>query len=92
MKTFWILFIILLSTAALATAEIGIKEKLDLGSKDENVKAGVQTLCIDGQKFVLTYGWAAKGTMQGVGAGGGVSIIQVYEERGGKVVPAKCKL
>ena len=91
MKTLWILFIILLTTAALATAEIAVTEEVDFGKKDEKVKAGVQILCIDGQKFVHAYGWASMSTVQGVAAGGGVNVIQVYEERDGKVVPAKCK-
>jgi hypothetical protein len=91
MKILWTIFAILLTTAALATAEITITEKLELGKAKENVRAGVQTLCIDGQKFVYAYGWAAIDRIKGVGAGGGVSVIQVYEERGGKVVPAKCK-
>jgi len=91
MKTLLILFVVLLTTAVFATAEITRMDKLDLGKAEENVKAGVQTLCIDGQKFVLTYGWAAMSAIKGVGAGGGVSVIQMYEERDGKVVPAKCK-
>ena len=91
MKTLLILFVVLLTTASFAMAEITKMDKLDLGKAEENVKAGVQTLCIDGQKFVLTYGWAAMGNARGVGAGGGVNMIQVYEEKNGKVIPAKCQ-
>ena len=90
MKILMIMLLILLSTAVFAMAEITKMDELDLGQDKENVRAGVQSVCIDGQKFVLTYGWAAMGTVKGVGAGGGVSVIQVYEEREGKVVPAKC--
>lgn len=90
MKTLLILFVILLTSASFAMADITVMDKVDLGKGEENVKSGVRTLCIDGQKFVLTYGWAATGTIKGGGAGGGVSVIQVYEEKGGKVVPAKC--
>jgi hypothetical protein len=83
MKTLMIIFVILMTSTSIAMAAITVME-------EENVRAGVQTLCVDGQKFVLTYGWAATGTIKGGGAGGGVSVIQVYEEKGGKVVPAKC--
>ena len=91
MKTLWTSLAILLTTASLAVAGISVMDKLDLAEGKEDVKAGVQTVCVDGQKFVLTYGWAAMGTAKGTGAGGGVSVIQVYEEREGKVVPAKCR-
>ena len=91
MKTLLILFVILLTSASFSMADISVMDKVDLGKGEENVKAGVRTLCIDGQKFVLTYGWAAMSAIKGVGAGGGVSVIQMYEERDGKVVPAKCK-
>jgi hypothetical protein len=89
MKTLWILFVILLAATSVAMAGIRVMDKVDLGS-GENVRAGAQTLCIDGQKFVLTYGWASTAKVKGVAAGGGVSTIQVYEEKDGKVVPAKC--
>ena len=83
--------VILLTTATFAVAGISVMDKVDLGKGDENVRAGVQTLCVDGQKFVLTYGWAAIGKASGVAAGGGVSVIQVHEEKDGKVVPADCR-
>jgi hypothetical protein len=90
MKTLMIIFVILMTSTSIAMAAITVMDRADLGKEEENVRAGVQTLCVDGQKFVLTYGWAATGTIKGGGAGGGVSVIQVYEEKGGKVVPAKC--
>jgi hypothetical protein len=90
MKTMWILLIILLATTAIATADIRVQDRLDITPPQDELKAGVQTICIDGHKFVYAFGWAARGTTRGVGAGGGVSIIQVYEERNGKVVPARC--
>jgi hypothetical protein len=91
MKTLLILFVVLLTTASFAMADITLMDKVDLGKGEENVKSGVETLCIDGQKFVLFYGWAAMSTVKGVGGGGGVSVIQVYEEKDGKAVPAKCR-
>jgi|GEM_PF-4595457 len=91
MKTVWIVMVILLATATLASAGIVVKDSLNLGEQDRNRQAGVTTLCIDGQKFVYAYKWASEMGTRGVGAGGGVSIIQVYEERGGKVVPATCR-
>ena len=90
MRTFLFFIFILLATVTLATAEIRVKESLDLDKSGDEVRAGVQILCIDGHKFVFAYKWAAKGTSRGVGAGGGTSLVQMYEERDGKVVPAKC--
>ena len=90
MRTFLFLIFIILTTTTFAIAEIRVKESLDLDKSGDEVRAGVQTLCIDGYKFVFAYKWAAKGTSRGVGAGGGTSLVQVYEERDGKVLPAKC--
>lgn len=91
MKTICILLVILLTTATVAMADIRVTDRLEIGESEENVSAGVHTLCIDGQKFVFVFGWAKKGTVRGAGAGGGVSIVQVYEEKDGVVVPAKCE-
>ena len=91
MKTVCIVMAILLATATFASAGIVVKDSLNLGEQDRNRQAGVTTLCIDGLKFVYAYKWAAEMGTRGVGAGGGVSIIQVYVERGGKVVPATCR-
>ncbi|CAB5125721.1 hypothetical protein D3OALGA1CA_2954 [Olavius algarvensis associated proteobacterium Delta 3] len=66
-------------------------DSMDLGGTDQNRQAGVTTLCIDGLKFVYAYKWAAQSGTRGVGAGGGVSLVQVYEEKNGQVVPARCK-
>jgi hypothetical protein len=70
-----------------AAAGITVMDKVDLAEKESST-AGVQTLCIDGKQFALAYGMAK---VRGVAAAGGLSFIQVYEERGGKVVPAKCR-
>jgi len=91
MKRIWIVLVILLATASLASAGIVAKDSLDLGEQDRNWQAGVTTLCIDGLKFVFAYKWASEMGTRGVGAGGDVSLVQVYEERGGKVVPATCR-
>ncbi|MES9882656.1 MAG: hypothetical protein ABW185_17455 [Sedimenticola sp.] len=51
-------------------------------------------LCVDGLKLLQTVGPTAGGAW-GNGAGfnlnPSVSTIQLYEERGGKVVPVRCK-
>ena len=43
-----------------------------------NMETNVATTCIDGYKFVIVRGVRA------------VSIVQVYEVRDGKSIPAKC--
>ena len=91
MKTVLILLAVLLATATIATATIRVMDTQDLSGSAEHVRAGVRTLCIDGHKFVYAYGWGAERTQRGVGAGGGVSILQVYEDRNGRVVPATCR-
>jgi hypothetical protein len=65
MRTLLFFIFILLTTATLATAEIRVKESLDLDKSGDEVRTGVQTLCIDGHKFVFAYKWAAKGTRMG---------------------------
>ena len=90
MRTLFIAFVILLLMATSAAADIKVLDSMDLEKEGDFTTAGVKTLCIDGQKFVYAFGWAAMGTARGVGKAGGVTLIQVYEEKGGKVVPAKC--
>lgn len=49
----------------------------------EDMQGGytARTICVDGYKFIL----ANKNQY-----GGGLSLIQFYEERNGKALPAKC--
>ena len=91
MRTFVIVLIILLFFTAAANAQITVMDSVTFQGNNENMIAGVQTVCIDGKQFVYAYGWAAHGTARGVGAGGGVSIVQVYEEIGGRTKPATCR-
>ena len=91
MRTIIVALLILFTIASIATAGIVVKDKHTFEPGDNNTKAGIVTVCIDGQKFLYAYGWAAHGTQRGVGAAGGVNVIQVYENVAGKVVPATCK-
>ena len=89
MKRMAIIVIIIVLTVGLANATIREMERKNF-STAENARAGVSSVCVDGYKFVYAYGWATAGSARGVGAGGSISIIQVYEEKDGKVVPAQC--
>ena len=72
---------------SLMFANIGFAEIRLIGSKQINVNARaasfiVSALCIDGYKFVMSKGG-------GVGFGSR-SMVQIFEERDGKSLPAKC--
>jgi hypothetical protein len=45
----------------------------------------VESFCIEGHVFVEV-------AIMGGGSGGGVNVIQVYEEKNGRVVPMRCDL
>ena len=57
-------------------------------------KYAIRVLCVDGYKFVSSnnvvtnVGWA--GSQKGHAIGVGNSITQMFEERDGKSLPAKC--
>ena len=50
--------------------------------------AVVGTACIDG--FLFAFAWGNGNVVSTGGAGVGMALVQVYEERGWKVVPRKC--
>ena len=79
--------IILIIIASLVFCNIGFAEMRLIESTQINVNARaasfvVNTLCIDGYKFVMS-----KGGGHGFGSR---SMVQFYEEREGKSLPAKC--
>jgi len=49
-----------------------------------------QTTCIDGYKFVTVYDAFSQGSLHSSYAAAGLSITQIFEERDGKSLPAKC--
>ncbi len=76
----FILAALLLPTGS-ATAEIRI-----LDSWHENVDDVLReatVLCIEGQKFVYVFG---------SGTGTAVTLTQIFEERDGQIVPARCNV
>ncbi|MBU0483850.1 MAG: hypothetical protein KKB30_04985 [Proteobacteria bacterium] len=84
-----ILFVIVFS-AGLSSAAVTESSRADvmLGSGPARPLAKIgfdRVICVDGLKLFQTIGpgW-------GDGAAPAVSTIQLYEERGGKVVPVKC--
>ena len=50
----------------------------------------VRVLCIDGHKFVNTNNYADIRITVGAGVALANSIVQMFEERDGKSLPAKC--
>jgi hypothetical protein len=50
--------------------------------------AVIGTACVEG--YVFVYAWGNGNIVSTGGAGVGMSLVQVYEERAGKVVPKKC--
>ena len=98
MKRILCVFLVgLILSPSLALAEIttiekaGKKEPFKQGGKTgadmiQEEWFGDRVICVDGLKLFQTVGpgW-------GAGANPAISTIQLYEERDGKVVPAKCK-
>lgn len=60
-------------------------EEIDYAGNPTRTRLTDRVLCVDGLKLFQTIGPA-----WGNGASPVVSTIQLYEERGGKVFPAKC--
>lgn len=96
MKVFIIFIALLISTVIVSHAEekriallhtFEIEKSQPKGLQENN---RVYVLCIDGYKFVSSYGWSGWSGSAGVGTGAGVALTQFYEEIDGKVVPAKC--
>ena len=75
--------------AAPVFGEVSLRnDAVPLPSVTGNYGAVMGTACIEGYLFV--FGWGnGQLTMSG-GTGAAVNIVQVYEERDGKVVPKKC--
>lgn len=60
-------------------------DEVDFTSNPTRTRLTDRILCVDGLKLFQTIGPA-----WGNGASPVISTIQLYEERGGKVVPVKC--
>jgi len=77
--------LILLLAVTVASAKIREQEHNSDISRVVKGHSTDRILCIDGMKVFQTIAFGA-----GNGYGAAVSNIQIYEERGGKVVPAIC--
>ena len=76
--------------------------KDDANFEENNAKMqhGIKMLCIDGHKFLYAFAHSSalhiskkSSTVAdsiGVGSSSDISIIQVYTEKDGKVIPAQC--
>jgi hypothetical protein len=90
MKEMWFIGLVsVLLLTAPVFGEVSLRnDTVSLPSVAGNFGGVMGTACIEGYLFV--FGWGnGQLTMSG-GTGVGVSIVQVYEERDGKVVPKKC--
>ena len=66
--------------ANIGFAEMRIIEEVFLGKEEKGEWYMVATICVDGYKFVITARPGDNGT----------SMVQFFEERDGKSLPAKC--
>jgi hypothetical protein len=96
MKTIFLAIVCLISASTICHSEekritllqtFEIEKSQPRGLQENN---RINVLCIDGYKFVSSYGWSAWSGQTGVGTGAGVSLVQFYEERDGKAIPARC--
>ena len=96
MRGFFVVFLFFIAFVSVANAEgnkITVIDSFDIDKSEPRglqEKNRVSVLCIDGYKFVSSYGWSAWSGRTGVGTGAGVSMVQFYEEKEGKTVPARC--
>jgi hypothetical protein len=90
MKRIWLIGLIsVFLLAAPAFGEVSLRnDTVPLPSVPSNYGAVIGTACMDG--YVFVFGWGSGQLTMSGGTGVGVSIVQVYEERDGKVVPKKC--
>ena len=66
-------------------AEIKLIEDVQINGKHLNYY--MATICVDGHKFVIT---SSAGKTKGTARGGHRRMVQAFEERDGKSLPAKC--
>jgi hypothetical protein len=90
MKKLWFTGLMcVLFLAPPAFGEVSLKnDTVPLPSVPGNYGAVMGTACIEGYLFV--FGWGSGQLTMSGGTGVGVGIVQVYEERDGKVMPKKC--
>lgn len=86
MKKVLLYFIIFLFHTSVTFSEITIIETERLkpteGLTKEIMRFKIETICVDGYKFVLARSNTEKA--------GGRALTQFFEERNGKSLPAKC--
>lgn len=75
-----------LAIPVLASDIVPLKVDWEVGMDDEPMRRTVdKVLCVDGLKVFQTIAFG-----YGQASGAGVSNIQLYEEKSGKVVPVRC--
>lgn len=86
MKKVLLCFVIFLFNTSVTFSEITIIETKKLqpteGLGKEIKRFNIETICVDGYKFVLARSNTEKA--------GGRALTQFFEERNGKSLPAKC--
>jgi len=90
MKKLWFagfICIVLLSVPAFGEVRLR-SDSITLPTPSGVSGAIIGTACIDG--YVFAYVWGNGNILNAGGAGVGMTLVQVYEERDGKVVPRKC--
>ena len=80
-----ILSVLFVTFSSVCGASILEAERAKMPTGAQRLTTLDRVICVDGLKLFQTIGPA-----WGEGAAPVVSTIQLYEERGGKVVPAKC--
>jgi hypothetical protein len=90
-KMIVMIMLLVLAGAIPAKADIKIKDSPQV--LDDAVKFGaIQSLtaCVRGHMFLITYGKAPV-TTAGESYGIAINTVQIYEEKGDKTVPMRCK-
>lgn len=86
----WLISVFMLIGLVIVTSDQGVagtqKDSYDMRLNQGANTVTTSVVCLDGHKFAVVVVPSAQG-----GGGGTVSIVQVWEDVSGRVVPAKCE-
>ena len=74
---------LVLLCSSVGMAEIKVLEERWLKENEHPGRPNLSVICIDGLKFGMAYDSVGKMTRA-------ISLVQIFEERDGKSLPAKC--
>ena len=83
--------LLLFTSQVFSNEDVTVLKKEVLKGSNGDVMVAFRILCIGNHKFLNTSRYERKATAKGVTMAVANSSIQIFEERDGKSLPAKCK-